>query len=338
MDKLFGTLQTPLKPSGYEGVSTDTIDTFVDNKSRKISSNLNPDLLETIKNNVANISYINSRIIDLKSELAELDQELDKNYSTLKSDINQLYRLSENIESNINSIKEEYATQKEVKQWIDEARVPEAELLSYAKIDYVDSQVDNLQNELNKTSELLTENIESTSNIAEEANADAKAANNRIDMLEAAIGPINPEITLKEEINQTFATKLEIEELAETANMKFAEKDSLSQYATIQWVDDQNFIDAKELESEDYASKSYVNKLIEDIVLGETDIELSNYYTKAETDDKLENYATHDDVSKAISEIDIPDTDLSEYYTKTEISTLLTDTLSAITLIEATID
>ena len=192
--------------------------------------------------------------------------------------------------------------------------------------------------EIERVKELLTENIESTSDIAEEANTDAKAANNRIDILEAAIGPLNPEMTLKEEINQTFASKLEIEELAEAANMKFAEKDSLSEYATIQWVDDQNFIDAKELESEDYASKSYVNKLIEDIVLGETDIELSNYYTKDETDAKLENYATHDDVSKAISEIDIPDADLGDYYNKTEIDTLLTDTLSAIALIEATID
>jgi hypothetical protein len=50
------------------------------------------------------------------------------------------------------------------------------------------------------------------------------------------------------------------------------------------------------------------------------DVDLSNYYTKTEVDDKIEN-------------IDIPEVDLSNYYTKTEIDNTVGDINKILTTI-----
>ena len=67
-----------------------------------------------------------------------------------------------------------------------------------------------------------------------------------------------------------------------------------------------------------YATTEYVDNAIANVPSGGT-VDLSNYYTKAETNaliPSLEGYATEEYVSTAINSI--PTTDLSNYYTKNE--------------------
>ena len=67
-----------------------------------------------------------------------------------------------------------------------------------------------------------------------------------------------------------------------------------------------------------YATTEYVDNAIANVPSGGT-VDLSNYYTKAETNaliPSLEGYATEEYVSTAINSI--PATDLSNYYTKNE--------------------
>lgn len=58
--------------------------------------------------------------------------------------------------------------------------------------------------------------------------------------------------------------------------------------------------------------------------------DMTNYYTKKEVDQLVENvevdltgYATEEYVNKQIEDIDIPETDLSNYYTKPEVEVLI---------------
>ena len=68
-----------------------------------------------------------------------------------------------------------------------------------------------------------------------------------------------------------------------------------------------------------YATTEYVDNAIANVPSGGGTVDLSNYYTKAETNaliPSLEGYATEEYVSTAINSI--PATDLSNYYTKDE--------------------
>ena len=70
-----------------------------------------------------------------------------------------------------------------------------------------------------------------------------------------------------------------------------------------------------------YATTEYVDNAIANVPSG-GNVDLSNYYTKAETNaliPSLEGYATKEYVSTAINSI--PATDLSNYYTKNEVYT-----------------
>ena len=58
--------------------------------------------------------------------------------------------------------------------------------------------------------------------------------------------------------------------------------------------------------------------------------DMTNYYTKKEVDQLVENvevdltgYATEEYVNKQIEDIDFPETDLSNYYTKPEVEVLI---------------
>ena len=59
-----------------------------------------------------------------------------------------------------------------------------------------------------------------------------------------------------------------------------------------------------------YATESYVATKISEAQLGEGNVDLSNYYTKSETDSQIDT---------KISQINIPEVDLSNYATKDEI-------------------
>ena len=60
----------------------------------------------------------------------------------------------------------------------------------------------------------------------------------------------------------------------------------------------------------DYATEEYVGKKIAEAQLAESDVDLSDYYTKSETEGAID---------EAIAAIDFPETDLSEYAKKSEI-------------------
>lgn len=88
---------------------------------------------------------------------------------------------------------------------------------------------------------------------------------------------------------------------------------------------------------EGLATKTYVDKAIENITVNEEDIDLTNYYTKAETDQQIEEaienipdvdvdltgLATEEYVAQKIAaaQLDGAEVDLSAYYTKSEVDT-----------------
>lgn len=77
---------------------------------------------------------------------------------------------------------------------------------------------------------------------------------------------------------------------------------------------------------EGLATEQYVDDAIANIDFPETD--LSNYYTKSETNALIPNvsgFATEQYVNQAIANIDFPETDLSNYYTKAQTDALIPD-------------
>ena len=97
-------------------------------------------------------------------------------------------------------------------------------------------------------------------------------------------------------------------------------------------------IDNVEVDLTGYATEDYVQKEIAEAQLSGGDVDLSNYYTKSETNTQIDNkidkiviptvptnvsaftndakYVNEQYVKDEIKKIDIPDTDLSNYYTK----------------------
>jgi hypothetical protein len=67
-------------------------------------------------------------------------------------------------------------------------------------------------------------------------------------------------------------------------------------------------------------TKEYVDKAIAAIDIPEPEVDLSDYYTKTETD---RYFATIGYVDEAIENIDLSSVDLSNYYTKSEIDALI---------------
>lgn len=67
-------------------------------------------------------------------------------------------------------------------------------------------------------------------------------------------------------------------------------------------------VEVPEVDLTDYYTKDETNELIDKVSAG--DIDLTNYYTKNETENLIDN---------AIDNIVIPETDLSNYYTKSEV-------------------
>jgi 3-dehydroquinate dehydratase len=82
---------------------------------------------------------------------------------------------------------------------------------------------------------------------------------------------------------------------------------------------------------EGYATEEYVNEAIAAIDIPEADVDLSDYYTKSETDAAI---------SEAIGNLDISDVDvdLSNYYTKEETNAAITDAIGNLDIPEADVD
>ena len=130
------------------------------------------------------------------------------------------------------------------------------------------------------------------------------------------------------------------EEVIEAAIQEYLESNpivDLTGYATEQYVNEAiGAIEIPEVDLTGYATEEFVAKKIAEAELGGEGegVDLSNYYTKSETDKAIEEavgaieipevpsldgYATEQFVSEAIGAIDFPETDLSDYALKTEI-------------------
>lgn len=136
-----------------------------------------------------------------------------------------------------------------------------------------------------------------------------------------------------------YYTKSETDKAITNAidNIDFPETD-LSDYATKNYVEQElNKIEVPSLEG--YATENFVNQEIAKATLG-GEVDLSGYYTKTETDAAIKEaveavevpeaadltgYATEKYVDTAISNIEHPTTDLSNYYTKSEVDSKIPD-------------
>lgn len=140
------------------------------------------------------------------------------------------------------------------------------------------------------------------------------------DFVREAVGAIDvPEVDLTD-----YYTKSETKKLVEN---------DLAYYATKSFVEQE--IGKIEIPStEGLATEAFVTQKIAEAELGGEDVDLSDYYTKEQTDKAIEEavgaieipevpsldgYATEQFVTEAIGAIDFPETDLSDYALKTEI-------------------
>ena len=144
--------------------------------------------------------------------------------------------------------------------------------------------------------------------------------------------------------------------LADITDYVAPEIPSLDGYATQNWVEEQiSNIEHPTTDLSDYATTDYVKQAIAEAELNDKEVDLSSYATVSYVDGKfdsitipdvptkvseLENdaeYITADAVPTKISDLendskyitidDIPTTDLSDYYTKTQVEGLISDSI-----------
>ena len=150
---------------------------------------------------------------------------------------------------------------------------------------------------------------------------DKRGTDHLIDELKAYIDSIsNGNVDLSD-----YVTKSELQAKLDALDINI----DLSSYATkeeltnaINSIDLSAYAKKTDIPSLDgLATTEYVDNAIANVPSG-GNVDLSNYYTKAETNaliPSLEGYATKEYVSTAINSI--PATDLSNYYTKNEVYT-----------------
>lgn len=126
-----------------------------------------------------------------------------------------------------------------------------------------------------------------------------KDANSPWETLDVIVGPVGPQGPQGEDYILTDADKREI-----------AGYINLSSYATIKYVDDK--IANAQPDLSNYYTKAQTNNKIEEAVAAIPATDLSNYYTMSQTDKKIED---------AVADLDIPEQDLSDYATKEYVDT-----------------
>ena len=105
------------------------------------------------------------------------------------------------------------------------------------------------------------------------------------------------------------------------------EEIDLTGYATVDYVGQtvnnatanlasKEYVDNKEIDLTDYATKDYVSEQIDAVTAGE--VELTNYYTKSETNTAITN-ATSGLATTSYVDSKVNNIDLSGYYTKSEV-------------------
>lgn len=324
-DVLFGTLQTPLKPIHYTGIDTETVDVIVNNKDRTISAKLQPDILNSIESNLNNIQQARQYLNKLQREIDELETVIDRLTIAVGNDISELKERATNLE-------DKYATIEYVDEKILEVIAGDVDIQTYAKVEYVDSEVTNLQNTLTTSIDTkLSQKDFNTyqldvANIISQINTDietlegvSNTTQQSLNILEEAIGPLPVDKTLKEEIYDTFTTKEDfaqsIEDFKEEVSNTYATKLSLNA-----------FYDKDEIDSK-----------LDDITSGGAD--LTNYYTKGEVYNKTEIDEMLKDLPEGGGTIDPEDINLDNYYTKQQtddkIDQKLSNYISSIEFIEA---
>lgn len=264
-DNLFGTLQTPLKPIHYTGIDTKTIDVIVDAENRTIRANIQPEVMDVISGNVAALKSAYEKLTSLSKEIDEVEKVITNIYNDLNQNIHNLKSDAREMAENIARIEAEYATQADVKQWIDEARIPQAELNTYAKKEEVKAEVARLDSAIALKADIedVEQFIKDTSESIAEINDSLDTTNLRLD---------------------TFATK---EELTEVQNKADSNSGSIMTLTSELMDTNKAIEDIKN----DYATKTYVAEEISKIDIGGGtggDIDLEDYYTKSETENKIE--------------------------------------------------
>ena len=102
-------------------------------------------------------------------------------------------------------------------------------------------------------------------------------------------------------------------------------------YATTDWVEEQIDAATAGLDMTDYYNKSQINILLDNLILGDGNVELNNYFTKDQilelltnVDIDLSRYYTKEQIHNLLNELEL-NIDLSNYYKKAEIDKKLDD-------------
>ena len=298
-DTLFGTLHTPLKPIHYTGIDTKTVDVIVDSEKRTIRANIQPEVLNAISANVSALKSAYEKLTSLSNEIEQVKRVITNIYNDLANDINNVEQDLKKVDltvvetiGRLSRIEDDYKhtgydiqsfVEGKIEDKIVELQEGTLELNTYAKVADVAKEVTRLDSDI--ATKVAIETFETFSQNIEKQFADVDTmlneTNTRIDLFEAAIGPLPTDKTLKEEIFETFATNEALEAVQNTAGQNSV---------LLRDVDSELFDIKKSLE-DDYATKQYVSDEISkiDIPVGPGgEVDLSNYYTKSQTEDKIE--------------------------------------------------
>ena len=105
-DRLFGTLQTPLKTIHYNGLETETVKVTVDPQNRTISADIQAAVMDTINNNVKKLKEAQIRLNELTTEIDDVEKLIEEIKEELSSDISKLQTSTSSLVNRVNNLEE----------------------------------------------------------------------------------------------------------------------------------------------------------------------------------------------------------------------------------------
>ena len=291
--------------------------------------------------NAATESYVDEVIANIDISAVDLtgyatEQWVEnKNYLTEHQDISGKSDVGhKHVIADITDVPD-YVTKEYVDNAVDSIEIPEVDFTGYATETYVDNKVADLVNSapeaLNTLGELAT------------------ALENHEDAYDALLETVGSKATtedlenFKAEISESIVSETDEFHIVDEAGNIVASIDTsgvatttvTAQSIIVNGDNVEEHIDNTEIhvtaaEKEVWNKKSNFSGSYNDLTDKPASTDLSNYYTKTEVDEAIDNvdvdltgYATEEYVTNAINGIDIPETDLSGYYTKTETDTAI---------------
>ena len=263
-------------------------------------------------------TYVDEAIKNVKPDASDVEVDLSDYYTKSETD--------NKIQTAVGAIPSVdltgYATEEFVQEKIDNLLDGESDLSGLATKEYVDDAVTTVEDKVYEIAATVEDNV------AHLVYLDGNLASNYYGKSE-----IDDKIRnlTGNDINMAgYATETYVQQ-----QIQAIPQPDLNDYATKTYVQD-NVNDIKDyVLNKNYATENYVSTKIAEAQLsggsGSGSVDLSGYASKDYVDDAIDdigisNYATKSYVLQQIDKIDIPETDLTNYYTKAQVDAKIPST------------